>query len=58
MGILLCVLRADTSMCFLLDSVEVLLCTLLSMMKGSGIIFKIFLIPEFWFLATHWLCGC
>lgn len=27
------------------------------MMKGSGIIFKIFLIPEFWFLATHWLCG-
>lgn len=56
-GISLCVLRADTFICLLLDSIEVLLCTLLPMMKGSGIIFKIFLIPEFWFLATRWLCG-
>jgi len=51
MGISLCVLRADTFMCLLLDGIEVLLCTLLLIMKGSGIIFKIFLIPEFWFLG-------
>jgi len=57
MGISLCVLRADTFMCLLLDGIEVLLCTVLPMMKGSCIIFKIFLIPEFWFLAIHWLCG-
>lgn len=55
MGISLCVLKSDTFMCLLLDSIEVLLCTLLLTMEGSGIIFKIFLISEFWFFATHFV---